>query len=1093
MNIKNILYILSLILLSVFVWTGCIDDDLVKTNDVEEGVPITVTLKLSGAPVADVAVETRASGDEMSALSNLTIYVYDGNGQYEQTVNILEEDLNAIVDAKGMTYSVTIQTTSGTKNLLAIGNRGGGFWTTSGEGDLIPSQMSFEQLKSSTIQISLNKDENVTGEYYQPAQISSDDQMLISGWNEGLVFDADGTIKSWGQQSESDIAVKMKRIMAHINFEIEEEPQDAKGIFTPTSYTVYNVPKYSYLANMNHTAMAEVSTSNLLHYTRTNISTAQNRKFSFSFYMPENFYMEDGKAGDYVARDSWTPPVGTPTGTAVLPLSKIWTNAPQTGTFVVIDGTYEEKKTDGTIKYTGNVEYTIHLGDFSERNYDNFSVERNVSYTYIVKVLGVDNIVVEAQTDGSENQPGAEGEIFDATEVKFHYNLDSHYEKVYLQFDLSSIVSQLALNLTEDELDKAIADKMSIVIQSEAMDYNHVKIDSEPYSVLNKRGTVSPYEIYSSAATNEDAAEMKAKIMDGNNDGKSGFDYKWLEFWPQKGDGLADYPGVPKWNIIENHENLDPDPFADYTPSENANKLMDVYDVIVAMGKVVKKLYNSESILTDDNAEDGITIVGENSRYYARFTVFLNEYYYYEHPLTHVPLSTWSVLTNKIPRELYIWLSSDVSDDGNSHLSKPHTIISQVSMQTIYNSRSVPVNAFGIETYNETPLDFSFLGGDLAKEYDNDLTTNNGRKNQKIWLTENGNETWGELSWNDFIYSGFNGYKASVGEGHATHKLSDAYKYKYGAYACLSRNRDLNGNGVIDDNELRWYLASVDEYIRISMGSGSISSAAQLFIGDKSSMESSKYPSGYYNVGSVFLTSSASGQRLFWPVEKASFGAWNGLGYSAGWVDNQYLTADEKAARQGLPIRCIRVLPALTNKNEQAKVDVLPDAIATTSENEDGNTVVKFKDYMIPSEYRARVDGVLTRHHEDGTQNRFYDGIIVAKNNVRNNYSPTNLNGKNGTKIDPCRSSYYEKDDKSDLGDWRVPNLSELVILGRLGLLTLNWGTDEVGCCTYFSNTSLRDGFGYLVNNNSVTCNLSNVQTVRCVRDVPPGYTFPTN
>ena len=49
MNVKNILYILSLSLLSVFVWTGCIDDDLVKTNDVEEGVPITVTMKLAGA------------------------------------------------------------------------------------------------------------------------------------------------------------------------------------------------------------------------------------------------------------------------------------------------------------------------------------------------------------------------------------------------------------------------------------------------------------------------------------------------------------------------------------------------------------------------------------------------------------------------------------------------------------------------------------------------------------------------------------------------------------------------------------------------------------------------------------------------------------------------------------------------------------------------------------------------------------------------------------------------------------------------------------------------------------------------------------
>ena len=58
-----------------------------------------------------------------------------------------------------------------------------------------------------------------------------------------------------------------------------------------------------------------------------------------------------------------------------------------------------------------DVKYTIHLGDFSDGNFNNFDVERDHYYKYTVTVNGVDEIIAEVETN-RENQPGAEGVVF---------------------------------------------------------------------------------------------------------------------------------------------------------------------------------------------------------------------------------------------------------------------------------------------------------------------------------------------------------------------------------------------------------------------------------------------------------------------------------------------------------------------------------------------------------------------------------------------------------------------------------------------------------------------------------------------------------
>ena len=803
-------------------------------------------------------------------------------------------------------------------------------------------------------------------------------------------------------------------------------------------------------------------------------------------------------------------------GQSLSATQKKWKYAPKTSTFVVISGSYVEVDANNNTVYTGNVQYTIHLGDFGEstdtkRNFGDFSIERNCSYTYNVSVLGVDNIVVEAKKEGGEYQNGAEGQIYSYKGTAYTYNLDAHYEQVYLEYNLSSIAEAANVAVTASQntdaplpVDDAIADNLILVIQSEAMDYN---ADEEPYYITrNKRGTLRPYKIYIDKQKNVEGSLTKDEVLMGDGTGitpTKGFDYKWIELWPQTETTIAPYPGVSDWSKEDLTDILDPGDEDVYggTAIGNKDRLIDVYDAIVAMGKAVKLIYENtyengtHNITTEEINDDGILITKVGDEYKARFTAFINEYYYYKHPLTGAGITAWSVFVNKMPREMIIAMSSDVSNDGNSSYSQAYSYISQLSMQTPYSDRNdVVMAAFGLETYNETPIDWDgdrtppVFSDRVVNDYS--LTSDNGRSNQLLWLDAVSSDT--KRKWVTYINQSMNGYTSSNTTTHASHKLN-AYNRKRYDNACMSRNRDLNGNGTIDDNEVRWYLASVNEYLRMGLAAQAISSNARLYQGDKSRMTYSGYPSDYIGYGALYYSSSKSNERVYWAVEK---GAWGNVG------------TDKVPNTQGMPIRCVRVLPAVSAGTEGniTKLDVKAESFFK-SYSVNGNTVLEFKNRMVAGMYRTRTDEPLIEHNEDEPANRFSDGIIIARNNISNgSYNAPQINGityvsswdgtkTNANKENPC-TNYHEDGDGG--AKWRVPNLNELVMMRRA--LTNVENLNSL-CCTQFSNSNVRLGF---VATSNVNCEVGGYNNggywdslaehgVRCVRDVPDGYAFPKN
>lgn len=1076
--------------------TSCVDDDLMGNKaEVVEGEPITISLNLSGTKTSDIVIETKAGGSNFSTIYDLVIFIFHEDGTFEDVVTNYHDITTLTINSDEIKnnshlYNVTFETTSGTKKLLAVANVAeGGYWDRVIDILTVAYQnkSNFEEVKSEIVSLREDLTDGVL-----PFHITASSQMFISGWNENVVFGTNNTVTSYGTYGDqtNEVAVKMYRAMANIVFNIAENPDGAKGTFTPASYRVYNIPAKSYLINdlqggTSYSLTKNVTGVDYINTASENIGTAQGGNYTFDFYMPENVQTA-GSSTTYNQRDTW----GGDSGAS--PEKKIWTNAPQNSTFVVISGTYEGNATiDGTSgqPVTANVEYTIHLGDFGEsgendRNYGDFSVMRNYSYTYNVKVLGVNNIIVEAQKDGGEQQ-GAEGSVYDNAHTVYSYNLDAHYEQVYLEYNLSDIASSLTGTYSDEELDNAIANQLILIIQSEAMDYTHEETENEPYTTRNKRGTLSPYKIYADAVRNgTDAAVAKAAVLDGAATGvepTKGFDYKWIEFLPQEGTGISKYPGISSWAKEDLTDMTNQEFYAGATGQTSNNgdptKLIDVYDMIVEMGKAIKQIYNNNAMPSSDKIE----ISQNDGNYVARFTAFVNEYYYLRHPLTGMKATSWSVMTNKIPREMIIAMSTETSDDGNSSYSKIHSYISQLAMQTFYNDRVSSLNAFGIETYNETPLSIAF-GTPVPIT---GLTDTDGRENQKILIGASSSPQW-----DSYINYQNNGWTASIGTtDRSKHKLN-AYAYNVqAAYsACMSRNRDLNGNGQIDENEIRWFLPSINEYIRMGIGANAISSAAQLYMGDKSSMTASGYATDYISDGALYFTSSPADKRVFWAVEKGA--------YSVDGVD--YVGYSE-----GKPIRCIRVLPATDAKTDISSINgVKSDATYIAYEKTTSRPkLLKFKDRLVLSLYRRRASLSLAIHNEDDNANSFYEGIFVANDYLKEKnwpydyvyYSFEALLGINRISLyNPCES--YEE---NGFEKWRLPNLVELSAMNAAGWLNdcQADGTSNpnrnVASCTQFSNQNVRLGF---VRTNGIGCYTNNAQIrVRCVRDVPDNYTFPTN
>ena len=282
-------------------FAACAKDDTIVPYDTTEGIPCTVTLNVGAAPAPEITV-TRAD-NSLSTLSSLKIFVYDKDGQVCQNVATLSStditENDTYRNGNGETlYKVSIETTSGEKQLFAIANYGSGYWDQSGIDSLCnqaeKGALTLAQLRDGVISLAHNKfNINTDGNLNLPS-ITASNQMLISGWNTGVVFAAAGngsagTVTEYGDRGDRDysVAIKMQRSMAHILFNISSNSYTKynKGVkhtcrFTPSTFRVYNIPMKILIGQTDETrTMADANkVQEYLISASTNVGTKPERR-----------------------------------------------------------------------------------------------------------------------------------------------------------------------------------------------------------------------------------------------------------------------------------------------------------------------------------------------------------------------------------------------------------------------------------------------------------------------------------------------------------------------------------------------------------------------------------------------------------------------------------------------------------------------------------------------------------------------------------------------------------------------------------------------------------------------------------------------
>ena len=378
---------------------------------VKEGVPTTIDFSIS-VPAADEVAVTKASvAASESEIRELMLIMFEAGGRK------MVLDLKPYMDAGTVTegyrkYTLTKpidkdmyggDVLSGTYRVYAIANWSSSFSSLS---DL--DQLTEAELKE---QIATNP-----GFVYN---ISGTERFPMSSVTDNVAIELDG---------KSSLQIKLKRLVARIEFEFQNGSSQVNGKdenpnFIPSSYAIYNLPSKANLFSKDNNAMSGLADGDFGKSADISLSSR-----SFEFFMLENVQNVKTTGCDSQAkRETWS---GGTMDAPTLPEDKNFTYAPDYGTFVVVKGSYT-----GT-SYIGDVSYTIHLGNFSEKtntangkDFSNFKVNRNERQIYKVTVNGVRSIVTEV-TANNETQPGAEGAFAETAENVFV--LDAHYEKVMM-------------------------------------------------------------------------------------------------------------------------------------------------------------------------------------------------------------------------------------------------------------------------------------------------------------------------------------------------------------------------------------------------------------------------------------------------------------------------------------------------------------------------------------------------------------------------------------------------------------------------------------------------------------------------------------
>ena len=412
-------------------------------------------------------------------------------------------------------------------------------------------------------------------------------------------------------------------------------------------------------------------------------------------------------------------------------------------------------------------------------------------------------------------------------------------------------------------------------------------------------------------------------------------------------------------------------------------------------------------------------------------TCFIDENYY--------PDKSWAEYVNKEEDRVAYFLTEDfaVSSDNKSVYMVIKYAIKQKSIWTFYNPAIAKnIKAFGVESVSEETISSSTDNTINARYMHND----NGFSAAKAYQN------------NQNFYTG-NGTGNDIDT-----RVGQQNQYTTKLKACMSRNRDADGSGTINNNEMRWYLATINQYKGISVGTDVFPTSARLF--DINEMHD--FPSGtnYELVANYHYYAVATyDQNLIYWAEEVVSTSFLGGGY--GYAKH---------------VRCVRTLESEGNGEKDAD----------TFYQIEGNTVDLSR--VNPGALRPYHEGGFPTHYETDEQNKLYTKFEIAPQRLSN--TAVGYESVKGTATrmltaddDLCQQAANYG------GAWRVPNARELSLM----LIAVDLGSTNYWASTRFNgNRYGGNGNGYrtfettrgFAYENRMTIAAPATAYVRCVRDV---------
>lgn len=897
---------------------GCVKEDiLLKDSGVEEGLPVTATLKFA---VGQEQVITRAAQDKVyeNRVENMYILIFDASGNRidldgtsfftpSNGLNVKEDGTpDPIKGTSGVYGTVSIKTkTAVGARIAAVANLTTETTRTAYDIDAadLDAVTTLSGLESLVVDVSPSVERGalflMTGFAYGPDGSQSID----------IVGNAEGS-------ATLDCTLQLRRADAKVEVIVTSDKADplwTEFSFEPKTWSVVNVPEKSLLLpysvagiegpwadpdgrDWDAGRIVEDKAENYFSvqdrpFEEITVSESDNTKYytggSFVFYMPENRkrYKTEITEGDaskaYALRDdSNTSPVD---GSANGKPGQVYENtdfkyADDFSTYLVLTGhlSYVDKE-----KYNVNadVRFIIHLG-YQTGNANDYDTRRNGHYKYNVKIRGINNIVVEVTNADGDNEvrPGYEGDVVYSNNTIF--DLDSHFDRCLLEISPDKVLDQMTWG-----------------------------VKTEFSSGIHAVGSTS---------------------FDGVED------YKWIKFAINKKYGTGHgvylkYPGDQAYR-----EDTDVE-----AASFDGKALMDI-DQLIRYLKHVKASDPEMSDLVPDNVPAG-------NRHIC-ITAFVDENVYAEDPVTGVAdLNLWKNSTDKDNRQMHIIIpfsdgsgtDKDIvySPDGNSSVVNSLYTFTQSPVRTVYNVNSTSLSkAWGLESRME------IVGSDKAGRLDpGDVSLGddqrNGRANMMKWVSGK--------KWSDIVDTG------------VQYGLKDSYENA--AYACMLRNRDLNGDNNVDDNEVRWYLASIDQLVDIYLGESALDEASRLYPRNAADRPGGK--SVYWHYTSSSYNSGEGAPWVLWSEEGASRGSFH---YDAG--GSPIVNGDLYA------YRCVRNLGVPLDD-----VGQVPDSLIRVISNNDGSYILDMSNMNEKALRTNKETTPLPAHNERNETNKPYVRFSVTK------------------------------------------------------------------------------------------------------------------